>query len=431
MNEKNDSLVNDNNLCFITAIFITGGGDRLLQSILPRFIKSGYRISIYAAYPLRDKSSIRSDFENHGIIVKMPPPYATKIFFMGIGLIPCIPLLILYPFYSLNFEKSVAFYKKVYHWVERNLINPLFHGFLIFRVIFDHQFQKFSIISGNHYSMYPVLYNLKKLLKIPVYYTEISSPKWRSYFTNQTKTKKYLNSFDKVFVPSIFIGEELKLYEGLWKKYYKIPFFVDFPEYIYEIPKRPARSFGLIARLSPEKNPDLLIRILKLVKNDIPDAKLILIGTGELKEQLITIAISLGILEDVQFIDNFEKIEDVVGLIDIFTLLSDVEGMPLSIIEALYFGKPVIATPVGSIPDMIVDGYNGYIIDKDKIQDYADHIIELMKNFSLYRMMSQNSRLIYESNYDPDYLFNELLLHYKESNSYHTNIEFSTNPDVM
>jgi glycosyltransferase involved in cell wall biosynthesis len=168
----------------------------------------------------------------------------------------------------------------------------------------------------------------------------------------------------------------------------------------------------VIARLSPEKNPDLLIRILKLVKNDFPDAKLILIGTGPLKQQLITIAISLGLLDEVHFVDNFEKIEDVVGLIDIFTLLSDVEGMPLSIIEALYFGKPVIATPVGSIPDMIVDGYNGYIIDKNKIQDIADHIIELMKNFSLYTMMSQNSRLIYESNFDPDTLFSELLLHY-------------------
>jgi glycosyltransferase involved in cell wall biosynthesis len=260
--------------------------------------------------------------------------------------------------------------------------------------------------------MYPVLYRLKTLLKIPVFYTEISSPKWRVQFMNQIKTKKYLNCFDKVFVPSSIIGEELKQYEGLQKNYYIIPFFIDLPEYSYQIPNKPARSFGLIARLSPEKNPDLLIRILKLVKKGIPDAKLILIGTGPLKQQLITIAISLGLLDDVHFVDNFEKIEDVVGLIDIFTLLSDVEGMPLSIIEALYFGKPVIATPVGSIPDMIVDGYNGYIIDKNKIQDIADHIIELMKNFSLYTMMSQNSRLIYESNFDPDTLFSELLLHY-------------------
>jgi glycosyltransferase involved in cell wall biosynthesis len=224
--------------------------------------------------------------------------------------------------------------------------------------------------------------------------------------------EEYINFFNAIFVPSKLIGEELILFEGLKKPYTVIPFSLDLPPYHFLPPCRSAKTFGVIARLSPEKNPDLLIRILKLVKNDFPDAKLILIGTGPLKQQLITIAISLGLLDEVHFVDNFEKIEDVVGLIDIFTLLSDVEGMPLSIIEALYFGKPVIATPVGSIPDMIVDGYNGYIIDKNKIQDIADHIIELMKNFSLYTMMSQNSRLIYESNFDPDTLFSELLLHY-------------------
>jgi glycosyltransferase involved in cell wall biosynthesis len=397
MNGKNSSNSGNKHLCFITAILITGGGDKLLQSICPRFKKLGYFITIYAAYPVRGNSSIRSDFEHQGISVKMPPPYISKILLMGIGLIPFLPSFLLYPICFFSLKKSIVFYKKVYHWVEKNFVNPLFHGFLILRVIYDHHFQKYFIISGNQYAMYPVLYRLKTLLKIPVFYTEISSPKWRALFINQINTKKYLNCFNKVFVPSSIIGEELKQYEGLQNKYYKIPFFVDLPEYIYQIPKRSARSFGLIARLSPEKNPDMLIQILKLVKKGIPDAKLILIGTGPLKQQLISIAISLGVLEDIQFIDHFEHIEEVIQKIDIFTLVSDVEGMPLTIIEALYFGKPVIATAVGSIPDMIVDGYNGYIIDKNQIWGIADHIIELMENDSQYKMMSQNSRLLYRS----------------------------------
>ena len=417
MNGKNSNNSGNKHLCFITAVLITGGGDRLLESICPRFKKAGYDISLYVSYPVRGKSSIRSDFEHQGITVKMPPPYISKILLMGIGLIPFSPSFILYPICCLNLNKSIVFYKKVYHWVEKNFVYSIFHCFLIIRVIYDHHLKKYSTISGNQYAMYPVLYRLKTLLKIPVFYTEISSPKWRVQFMNQIKTKKYLNCFDKVFVPSSIIGEELKQYEGLQKNYYIIPFFIDLPEYSYQIPNKPARFFGLIARLSSEKNPDILIQILKLVKKDIPNAKLILIGTGPLKQQLITIAISLGVLDDIQFIDHFEHIENVIELIDIFTLVSDVEGMPLSIIEALYFGKPVIATPVGSIPDMIVDGYNGYIIDKNRIQGIADHIIELMENISQYKTMSQNSRLLYERKFDPDTLFNELLLHYKDSNS--------------
>jgi glycosyltransferase involved in cell wall biosynthesis len=417
MNGKNCKDSGNKHLCFITAILITGGGDRLLQSICPRLKKLGYAITIFAAYPLRGKSSIRSDFEHQGITVKMPPPYISKILLMGIGLIPFTPSFILYPICCLNLNKSIVFYKKVYHWVEKNFVYPIFHCFLIVRVICDHHFKQYFIISGYMAGMYPVLYRLKKMLKIQVFYTEISSPQWRIGGTNKKKTQMYLNTFDKIFVPSSIIGKELEKFEGLQNIFYTIPFFIDLPKFVYQTPQTPARSFGLIARLSPEKNQDILIETLYIVKKNISDVTLVLIGTGPLKQQLITIAISLGVLEDIRFIDNFEKIEEVIQKIDIFTLVSDVEGMPLTIIEALYFGKPVIATPVGSIPDMIVDGYNGYIIDKNQIRDIADHIIELMENDNQYKMMSQNSRLVYERKFDPDTLFSELLLHYKDSNS--------------
>ena len=417
MNGKKGSDLGNKHLCFITAVLITGGGDRLLQSIFPRFKKLGYDITIYAAYPLRDKSSIRSDFEHQGITVKMPPPYISKIFFMGIGLIPFIPSFILYPICCFNLKKSIVFYKKVYHWVEKIFVYPIFNCFLIIRVICDHHFKKYFIISGYMAGIYPVLYQLKKMLKIQVFYTEISSPQWRIGSTNKKKTQMYLNTFDKIVVPSSIIGKELEKYEGLQNIFYAIPFFIDLPEFVYQTPQKPARSFGLIARLSPEKNQDILIQTLNIVKKNISDVTLVLIGTGPKKHYLKNLGKSLGVLEDIQFIDHFEHIEDVIELIDIYTLVSDVEGMPLSIIEALYFGKPVIATPVGSIPDMIVDGYNGYIIDKNQIQGIADHIIELMENFSQYKTMSQNSRLLYERKFDPDTLFNELLLHYKDSNS--------------
>ena len=361
------------NICFITALFIAGGSDQLLFSLCSRLRKRGHTITIYSLFPSSKNDSMIRKFESIGVSIISP----IKLFNA--------------PYHKIPYLYQLA---------------------LFIRFWLHHRKHHYDIISGYHAATYPVLFWIKKQFRILVYYTEISSPKWRRMLNIKPLGEEYINLFNAIFVPSKLIGEELILFEGLKKPYTVIPFSLDLPPYHFLPPCRSAKTFGVIARLSPEKNPDLLIRILKLVKNDFPDAKLILIGTGPLKQQLITIAISLGLLDEVHFVDNFEKIEDVVGLIDIFTLLSDVEGMPLSIIEALYFGKPVIATPVGSIPDMIVDGYNGYIIDKNKIQDIADHIIELMKNFSLYTMMSQNSRLIYESNFDPDTLFSELLLHY-------------------
>lgn len=414
MNDKICNHYGMENLCFITSVLITGGSDRLLQSLLPRFKTLGYNITVYVAYP--GISSTRSDLERQGILVKIPSDFSKRLL-ICIGFIPVIPLLILYQIYCVVNKKKRVSISNIFPIIENFFVNPIYHYLLILTVFYNHQLKKYSLISGNQYAMYPVLYRLKTLLKIPVFYTEISSPKCRIHILNQIKTKKYLNSFDKVFVPSSIIGEELKRYEGLQNKFYEIPFFIDLPDYIYQIPKKPARSFGLIARLSPEKNHDILIQIFKQVKITIQDAKLILIGTGPQKKQLINIASSLEVLDKIQFIDHFEHIENVIELIDIFTLISDVEGMPLSIIEALYFGKPIIATPVGSLPNMIIDGHNGYIMDKDQIQGIADHIIDLMENFSQYKDMSQNSRLLYERKFKPDSLFNELLLHYKNTNS--------------
>ena len=412
MNEKNSANSINKNLCFITSVLITGGSDRLLQSLLPRFRKLGYNITIYVAYPSLEKSSLQSSLEPLGISVKVPS-YYSKILLIHIGYISFLPLIIKFRVICfIKKRKNASISREFLPRILNSFVNPIYHILLLLRVIFDHQLKRYFLISGNQYAMYYVLYRLKTVLKIPVFYTEISSPKYRALGMSQIETSKYLNKFDKVFVPSLIIGEELIQYEGLKKNFYNIPFFIDIPNYIYQIPTKPARSFGLIGRFSPEKNQDILMHVLKIVKTKIPDVKLILIGSGPQKQQLISMAMSLEIFEDIQIIDHFEHIEEVIKLIDIFTLISDVEGMPLSIIEALYFGKPVIATPVGSLPDMIVNDYNGYLIDKDHIQEISDHIIKLMEHFCLYKKMSQNSHLLYEEKFTPDYLFNELLLHY-------------------
>lgn len=366
------------NICFITALFITGGSDQLLFSLCSRLREQGHTITLYSLFPSSKNDSLINKFERIGISIITP----RKLF-------------------NAPYHKIPYFYQLA----------------LFIRFWLHHRKHHYDIVSGYHAAAYPVLFWIKKRFRILVYYTEISSPKWRSMLNIKPRGQDYINLFNAVFVPSKLIGEELILYDGLKKPYIVIPFFLDLPPYQFSLPCRSAKTFGVIARLSNEKNQDILIQTLNIVKKNISDVTLVLIGTGPNKHYLKDLGKSLGVFDNIQFIENFEKIEEVIQKIDIFTLVSDVEGMPLTIIEALYFGKPVIATPVGSIPDLIVDGYNGYIIDKNQIQDIADHIIELMKNFNQYKMMSQNSRILYEQKFDPDCLFNELLLHYKDSNS--------------
>ena len=202
-----------------------------------------------------------------------------------------------------------------------------------------------------------------------------------------------------MIVPSPRIEAELQEYEGLSRPATVIPFIVDLPPIDYLPPARAARSYGIIARLSREKNQDVLIRALPRVLEHIPNARLVLIGTGPQVREYHSLAQDLKVEQYIEWIPSFERLEHVIDTIDIVTLISDAEGMPLTILEALYFGKPIIATGVGSIPDMVVPGENGFVVEKDP-DEVADRVIELMSNLQLTRSMATRSREISVTRYN-------------------------------
>ncbi|WML67961.1 MAG: UDP-N-acetylglucosamine--peptide N-acetylglucosaminyltransferase GtfA subunit [Methanoregula sp. SKADARSKE-2] len=393
----------------ITALLITGGSDRLLDSIYSRFVKKGYSVTIYAAYPSKEGSVFISAFRAKGIVIKTPPSFPRSILLL-LGLLLATPLLVLYPFYSrFNRERVSQFYEYIFHFIERSLIDPVYQELLYYRILVDQRKEKFSWISGYHYSIYPVLSKLKKNVSIPVYYTEISSPKGRVTSAGPRRQEIDINRFDKIFVPSSIIGKELEVYENLKKEYFVIPFFVDLPKMTYLVPQYPAVTFGIIARLSPEKNLDFLIRSLTQIKNSNPSVRLVLVGSGPQDKELKKLAETLGVITSVKFISTFRDIREIMKEIDIFTLCSDIEGMPLTLIEAMAYGKPILATPAGSIPEMVTEGCNGFMFTKEKPDDLIRFLRELIEDYEHYSRVSQNSRKMFEQNYNPNHLFAKLL----------------------
>jgi glycosyltransferase involved in cell wall biosynthesis len=392
----------------VTAMLITGGSDRLLESIYTRFVKKGYSVTLYAAYPSNAGSRFESSLKQKGIIVKTPP-CSIRWILLFFGLLLSTPLFLAYPVYSrFNREKVIAFYKHIYHSIERSLIDPVYHTLAGYRISRDHKKNNYSWISGYHYTVYPVLLKLKTRLSIPVFYTEISSPQGRAA-VRQKSEHFNMNVFDKIFVPSLIIGRELEEYEHVQKGYTIIPFFIDISEIRYRVPEKPALSFGIIARLSPEKRLDFLITMLSVIKKSNPSVLLVLVGTGPQEGQLKQLSDALGVTSSVKFIRGFKDLDEVMAEIDIFTLCSEIEGMPLTLIEAMCYGKPILATPVGSIPDMVTDGYNGFIVTRDDPAGFVLHIRELLENVSLFRYISHNSRMTFEKKFDPDILFEQLL----------------------
>lgn len=156
-----------------------------------------------------------------------------------------------------------------------------------------------------------------------------------------------------------------------------------------------------IGRFNAQKNHSMLIMAFKMVTEHYPNAKLLLVGDGELKQTVMNLVEDYHMNKNIIFMGLRDDISDILFNSDIFVLPSNYEGMPMTIIEAMSTGLPIIATRVGGIPDMISDK-SGILIDND-YKELASKIILLLsderlrekigyiaeeesKNFSSYAM---------------------------------------------
>ncbi len=140
------------------------------------------------------------------------------------------------------------------------------------------------------------------------------------------------------------------------------------------------RLVGTVGRMSPVKNHKLLIEAFARVHEKAPGANLAIIGEGELRAKLADYAADLGVSEYVSLVRESKKIDYFYGALDVFALSSDSEGMPLTLLEALASGVPVVATEVGGIPEVVESGKTGYLVPKGSAEFLAKRIVELLQD---------------------------------------------------
>jgi glycosyltransferase involved in cell wall biosynthesis len=116
---------------------------------------------------------------------------------------------------------------------------------------------------------------------------------------------------------------------------------------------------GYVGRLSPEKRADRVIRATAQLP---PNFKALLVGWGPLRQELFELANDL-IPGRFAFVTADRHLGDYYQSLDALCLLSEFEGFALVVLEAMMCGRPVIATPVGSVPETIIDRVNGLVVD--------------------------------------------------------------------
>jgi len=121
-----------------------------------------------------------------------------------------------------------------------------------------------------------------------------------------------------------------------------------------------------IGRFTEVKNHQLLVSAFEKFVKARANSKLILIGDGELRSSIESMVKEKGISEKVEFLGIQSNVYSFLNESDMFILTSKYEGIPLTLVEAMGTGLPVISTKVGGVPDMIEDGVSGLLVDVDE-----------------------------------------------------------------
>jgi glycosyltransferase involved in cell wall biosynthesis len=145
-----------------------------------------------------------------------------------------------------------------------------------------------------------------------------------------------------------------------------------------------------IGRISIEKNQSLLIRAVKML-NQIESRKCRLLLIGEIKDQLLYHQLLSQAAADtrIEFLGLKKNIADYLSIADAFCLSSNWEGMPISLIEAMSLGCVPVCTAVGGIPDMITDGFNGFLSKPDHLPAYTDALQHIIRGENLVQVKAQ------------------------------------------
>lgn len=146
-----------------------------------------------------------------------------------------------------------------------------------------------------------------------------------------------------------------------------------------------------IANLIAGKNHDFLLSCMQQIVKKIPCCKLLLCGDGSMKQHIADKVAELQLQQQVIFAGFKWSIGDYMALADVAVSASRREGLPLSIIEAMYDRLPIVATRIRGIKDLIDDGVNGLLYELDDEEGFCNHIISLYNNSQLRQSLSEHA----------------------------------------
>ncbi|HUO75599.1 MAG TPA: glycosyltransferase family 4 protein [Candidatus Paceibacterota bacterium] len=179
-----------------------------------------------------------------------------------------------------------------------------------------------------------------------------------------------------------------------------IPNGVDISD-VNDIPHNPDPTVITISRLVPKNNVAAVIRALVPVRRTVTNARLVIVGDGPLRRELAALAEREGVRQYVEFRGTVPSadVQRLLRMSDVFARPSLSEGLGSAFLEAMEARVPVVASPVGGIPDIITDGETGLLCDPTDIEAIATAIIRLFEDASLRQRIVEDAYAMVRERY--------------------------------
>lgn len=167
---------------------------------------------------------------------------------------------------------------------------------------------------------------------------------------------------------------------------------------------------GIVARLVPIKGHHVFLDAAKKLVENEPDldVKFLIVGDGELREQVQKQVEALDLQEKVILLSWRQDVEKAYADLDLLALTSFNEGLPLVIIEAMAARKPVVATNVGGVPEMVIDGETGFVVPIGDSDGLGEKMAVVLKNPDLMEAMGKKAQELSLSRYGIQRLVSDL-----------------------
>ncbi len=292
----------------------------------------------------------------------------------------------------------------------RNLTPRFYHK--LYSLFFDKFLKKHNInvMLANYGPMAVALIDIcrKAGIKLVVHFHGFDATTYEVIESYRESYKEMFEKVDAIVVVSNDMKQQLISLGAKEGKIYLNPYGVDIKKFDGAKPETKGRIYISVGRFTAKKAPQLTIRAFVKVAQVFPDARLIMVGDGELWEESKRLAKELSIKEKIDFKGKMspEEISELLKEARVFVQHSlkadngDSEGTPNTVLEASATGLPIVSTLHAGIKDAVVHNETGFLVEEGNWEAMADYMIQLGKEAKLAGEMGRAARKHIEKKYE-------------------------------